>query len=75
MLERELELSRLKSTLDGLAKRRIVLTEPRRLTPLALPLIAAFYLMFTIESAYQHARGRGGNWKGRAYPAAVARRR
>jgi hypothetical protein len=33
---------------------------------LALPLIAATYLAFTVDSAYQHARGRGGMWKGRA---------
>ncbi len=32
---------------------------------LALPLIAAAYLVFTIDSAYQHWRGRGGMWKGR----------
>jgi hypothetical protein len=31
----------------------------------ALPLIAASYLAFTINSAYQHRRGRGGLWKGR----------
>jgi hopene-associated glycosyltransferase HpnB len=33
---------------------------------LALPAIAAIYMAFTIDSAYQHARGRGGMWKGRA---------
>ena len=32
----------------------------------ALPAIAAMYLAFTLDSAYQHARGRGGLWKGRA---------
>jgi hopene-associated glycosyltransferase HpnB len=31
----------------------------------ALPAIAAFYLAFTLDSAYQHLRGRGGLWKGR----------
>jgi len=31
----------------------------------ALPLIAAGYLGFTLDSAYQHSRGRGGLWKGR----------
>jgi hopene-associated glycosyltransferase HpnB len=39
-----------------------------RLSPLwglALPLIALAYLAFTLDSAYQHARGRGGLWKGR----------
>ncbi|MGA8952392.1 MAG: glycosyltransferase, partial [Xanthobacteraceae bacterium] len=34
-------------------------------TPL-LPAIAAMYMAFTVDSAYQHARGRGGMWKGRA---------
>jgi hopene-associated glycosyltransferase HpnB len=40
-----------------------------RLSPLwglALPAIAAAYMAFTLDSAYQHARGRGGMWKGRA---------
>ena len=32
----------------------------------ALPAIAAIYMAFTVDSAYQHARGRGGMWKGRA---------
>jgi hopene-associated glycosyltransferase HpnB len=32
----------------------------------ALPVIAAMYMAFTLDSAYQHARGRGGMWKGRA---------
>jgi hypothetical protein len=44
-----------------------------RLSPLwgfALPAIAAFYMAFTIDSAYQHARGRGGMWKGRAQASA-----
>jgi hopene-associated glycosyltransferase HpnB len=39
-----------------------------RLSPLwgaALPLIAAAYVAFTLDSAYQHWRGRGGLWKGR----------
>jgi hopene-associated glycosyltransferase HpnB len=31
----------------------------------ALPLIAAVYLGFTLDSAYQHSAGRGGLWKGR----------
>lgn len=42
-----------------------------RLSPLwglALPAIAAFYLMFTFDSAYQYACGRGGLWKGRVQP-------
>ena len=33
---------------------------------LALPLIAAAYLFFTLDSAVQYYRGRGGMWKGRA---------
>jgi hopene-associated glycosyltransferase HpnB len=33
---------------------------------LVLPAIAAAYMAFTLDSAYQHARGRGGMWKGRA---------
>ena len=32
---------------------------------LALPVIASIYMAFTVDSAYQHARGRGGMWKGR----------
>lgn len=39
-----------------------------RLSPLwgiALPGIALAYMAFTLDSAYQHARGRGGLWKGR----------
>jgi hopene-associated glycosyltransferase HpnB len=31
-----------------------------------LPAIAAVYLWFTLDSAYQHMLGRGGYWKGRA---------
>ncbi|HEX4043007.1 MAG TPA: glycosyltransferase [Xanthobacteraceae bacterium] len=31
-----------------------------------LPAIAAMYMAFTLDSAYQHGRGRGGMWKGRA---------
>ena len=32
---------------------------------LALPAIALVYMAFTLDSAYQHVRGRGGSWKGR----------
>ena len=32
---------------------------------LALPAIAAAYVAFTIDSAMQYWRGRGGYWKGR----------
>ncbi len=40
-----------------------------RLSPLiglAMPLIGGLYAAFTVESAVQHWRGRGGMWKGRA---------
>lgn len=46
-----------------------------RLSPLwgaFLPAIAAFYMAFTLDSAYQHARGRGGLWKGRVQAKASA---
>ena len=36
-----------------------------RWTGFALPGIACIYLAFTVESAWQHLRGRGGLWKGR----------
>jgi hopene-associated glycosyltransferase HpnB len=39
-----------------------------RLSPLwgiALPAIALQYVLFTLDSAYQYVRGRGGSWKGR----------
>ena len=32
---------------------------------LALPAIALCYMLFTLDSAYQYARGQGGIWKGR----------
>jgi hopene-associated glycosyltransferase HpnB len=35
----------------------------------ALPLIASFYAGCTLLSAWQHRRGRGGMWKGRAQAA------
>jgi len=34
---------------------------------LALPAIALVYAAFTVDSAFAHARGRGGGWKGRVY--------
>ena len=34
---------------------------------LALPVIGAAYLVFTLDSAFQHLRGRGGEWKGRVH--------
>lgn len=39
---------------------------------LALPAIAAIYTGFTVESAWAHARGRGGAWKGRFQAARAA---
>ena len=39
-----------------------------RLSPgwsVALPAIASLYLFYTLNSAYQYLRGRGGQWKGR----------
>jgi hopene-associated glycosyltransferase HpnB len=44
-----------------------------RLSPLwgfALPIIAAFYALFTLDSAWAYWRGRGGMWKGRAQASA-----
>jgi hypothetical protein len=41
-----------------------------RLSPLwsiALPGIALLYLSYTLDSAYQHLRQRGGQWKGRVH--------
>ncbi len=32
-----------------------------------LPLIALFYMAATLDSAVRHARGRGGEWKGRSF--------
>jgi hopene-associated glycosyltransferase HpnB len=46
-----------------------------RLSPLwslALPGIAALYLYYTIISAYDHMRGRGGQWKGRIHADATS---
>ena len=40
---------------------------------LALPAIAATYIAFTLDSAYQHRRGRGGAWKGRVHREASSR--
>lgn len=39
----------------------------------ALPLIALAYLTFTLDSAWLHWRGRGGQWKGRSQ-ASLAKR-
>lgn len=46
-----------------------------RLSPLwglALPLIALLYMVYTLDSAYQHWRGRGGRWKGRVHLGAAS---
>jgi len=39
---------------------------------LALPAIAMFYLAATCGSAWRFYRGKGGQWKNRAYPATRA---
>ena len=39
VLERQLESSRLGRTLERLTKARVVITEPKRVTPLAFPLL------------------------------------
>lgn len=36
---------------------------------LLLPMVAALYSLMTVASAVRHWRGRGGQWKGRVYPA------
>ena len=36
----------------------------------ALPAIAAAYMLFTLDSAFAEWRGRGGMWKGEAGPRA-----
>lgn len=38
----------------------------------ALPAVALAYMAFTLDSAYQHALGRGGLWKGRVQAQASA---
>lgn len=40
---------------------------------LALPAIAATYMIFTLDSAFQYARGRGASWKGRFQAKALDR--
>ena len=45
-----------------------------RLSPLwglALPAIALAFMYYTLASAYDHARGRSGQWKGRVHVSAV----
>ena len=37
---------------------------------LALPAIALLFAVYTLDSAYQHARKRGGQWKGRVHAGA-----
>ena len=41
---------------------------------LALPLVAAMYMVWTVQSALEHASGRGGAWKGR-YQASIGEAR
>jgi hypothetical protein len=44
-----------------------------RLSPLwgpALPAIALLYMIYTLDSAWRSARGRGGEWKGRVQASA-----
>jgi hypothetical protein len=39
-----------------------------KLSPLwgiALPAISFLFMLYTLDSAYQHATGKGGAWKGR----------
>ena len=40
---------------------------------LGLPLVATAYLWFTVDSALQHRRGKGGMWKGRVQAAGASR--
>ncbi len=40
----------------------------------ALPAVAGMYLGFTLDSAWQHWRGKGGMWKGRTHVPASNRR-
>jgi hopene-associated glycosyltransferase HpnB len=40
----------------------------------ALPVIAGAYLVFMLDSAWQHLRGKGSEWKGRLYRGASAPR-
>ena len=39
---------------------------------MALPLIALLYMCYTLNSAYQHLRQRGGQWKGRVHTNAAS---
>jgi len=48
-----------------------------RLSPLwgvALPAISFLFMLYTLDSAYQYAAGRGGSWKGRIQAAARAQK-
>ncbi len=48
-----------------------------RLSPLwglALPAITSMYALYTLDSAYQHVRKRGGQWKGRVHVGAPSLR-
>lgn len=39
----------------------------------ALPAIALLYMLYTLDSAYQYLRGRGGSWKGRVQASPTVR--
>jgi hopene-associated glycosyltransferase HpnB len=39
---------------------------------IALPVIASLYMCYTLNSAYQHLRQRGGQWKGRVHTNAAS---
>lgn len=48
-----------------------------RLSPLwglALPVVALLFTFYSLDSAYQHWRGRGGRWKGRVHVRAASLR-
>ena len=38
---------------------------------IALPLVAIFYTLMTLSSAWRHWHGKGGQWKGRTYPGGI----
>jgi hypothetical protein len=44
------------------------LYRPTGVTFIILPVAALLYTVMTLSSAWRHARGQGGGWKGRTYP-------
>jgi len=38
-----------------------------RMAAVFLPIAAALYMAMTVDSAFRHWRGRGGQWKGRIH--------